>query len=90
MATSPVEQALARGLGVEVQRLRLEAKLSQEELAQAIGISKNHLQLLESGLSDRKKKSPANPRLSTLAALSRELGVELPELLRRVESGQAG
>lgn len=73
-----------------MQRLRLEAKLSQEELAQAIGISKNHLQLLESGLSDRKKKSPANPRLSTLAALSRELGVELPELLRRVESGQAG
>lgn len=90
MATSPVEQALARGLGVEVQRLRLEAKLSQEELAQAIGISKNHLQLLESGLSDRKKKSPANPRLSTLAALSRELGVELPELLRRVESGHPG
>lgn len=73
-----------------MQRLRLEAKLSQEELAQAIGISKNHLQLLESGLSDRKKKSPANPRLSTLAALSRELGVELPELLRRVESGHPG
>jgi transcriptional regulator with XRE-family HTH domain len=58
--------------------------LLQEQLAEAAGMSKNHVQLLESGLSDRKKQSPANPTFGTLVALSRALGVDLPELLRGV------
>lgn len=84
MAVSPVEKALAKGLGVRVQELRLAAKLSQEQLAEAAGMSKNHVQLLESGLSDRKKRSPANPRFATLVALSRALGVDLPDLVQGV------
>lgn len=47
-------------------------------------MSKNHVQLLESGLSDRKKRSPANPRFATLVALSRALGVDLPDLVQGV------
>ncbi|GAB09609.1 putative Xre family DNA binding protein [Gordonia araii NBRC 100433] len=86
MPASPVERALAKRLGVEVQRRRIESKLSQEQLANAVGISKNHLQLLESGLSDRKKGTPANPRLGTLIALGRELGVDVTDLLRAARS----
>ena len=36
--------------------MRTEKELSQETLAAEIGISTNHLQLLESGLSDRQKQ----------------------------------
>ena len=59
--------------------------LSQQKLAEQVGISTNHLQLLESGLSDRKKHTPANPRLSTLIALSTALGVPLPELISQIQ-----
>lgn len=44
-------------------------------------MSRNHYQLLERGLSNRKTKRPANPRLSTLVALSEVLGVSVPELI---------
>lgn len=67
--------------------MRTEKELSQETLAAEIGISTNHLQLLESGLSDRKKQSPANPRLSTLLALSEALEVSLPDLLKTAQGG---
>lgn len=59
----------------------MQRNLSQQSLAEQVGISTNHLQLLESGLSDRKKGTPANPRLSTLLALSQALEVPLAELL---------
>ncbi|WP_019969577.1 hypothetical protein [Mycobacterium sp. 141] len=42
---------------------------------------RNHYQLLERGLSNRKTKRPANPRLSMLVALSEVLGVSVPKLI---------
>lgn len=55
-------------------RSRREAKhLPQEQLAHAVGISRNQLQNIEAGWSDRAKGTPSNPRLSTLLALCREL-----------------
>lgn len=84
MPESPVEQLLSKQLGIHVARLRVDKGLSQEALAQQVGISTNHLQLLESGLSDRKKGTPANPRLSTLLALSQALEVALGDLLSPV------
>ena len=83
MSGSPVEQLLSQQLGIQIARRRVEKNLSQEALADLVGISTNHLQLLESGLSDRKKRTPANPRLSTLVALSDALDVSLPDLLRQ-------
>lgn len=81
VSKSPVEQLLSQRLGTRIARLRVAREFSQESLAQQVGISTNHLQLLESGLSDRKKGTPANPRLSTLVALSEALDVPLAELL---------
>lgn len=82
MAKTGVEQLLSQQLGTHIARLRVAKNLSQQALAEAVGISTNHLQLLESGLSDRAKQTPANPRLSTLIALSRALDISLPDLLR--------
>jgi hypothetical protein len=42
---------------------------------------------LESGLSNRKTRRPANPRLSTLVALSEVLGVSVPDLVGPVFGG---
>ncbi|BDH57365.1 hypothetical protein MTP03_23040 [Tsukamurella sp. PLM1] len=84
MPESEVEAALAQRLGVEIGRLRVDRGFSQEALAAEVGISTNHLQLLESGLSDRRKGTPANPRFTTLVALSRALEVDLSDLIRRI------
>jgi transcriptional regulator with XRE-family HTH domain len=73
----PLDRSVAVRLGTQIRDLREARQLSQEKLADAVGLTRNHLQLLESGLSDRAKNTPANPRLSTLMALSRELGAEL-------------
>lgn len=79
--SSPIESLLSRQLGVRIAQVRHQRGMSQEALAQRIGMSTNHIQLMESGLSDRKKQTPANPRLNTLIALSEALDVPLPELL---------
>jgi transcriptional regulator with XRE-family HTH domain len=73
-AASPQPRDVAVELGARLMQLRKERGLTQEALAHRAGISRNHLQLLEDGLSDRAKQSPANPRLSTLLALCHELG----------------
>ena len=55
--------------------------MTQEAVALSAGINRNHYQLLESGLSDRKKQTPANPRLSTLVALCEVYGTTVPDLI---------
>ncbi|MFT3714783.1 MAG: helix-turn-helix transcriptional regulator [Gordonia sp. (in: high G+C Gram-positive bacteria)] len=81
MSDSGAEELLAQQLGRHIAQLRVARGLSQEALAHRAKISNNHVQLLESGLSDRQKKSPANPRLGTLLSLSRALDVPLATLL---------
>jgi len=64
-------------LGRQFRARRESLGRAQDELANAVGISRVALQNLEAGLSDRAKRSPLNPRLSTLVALCRELGGRL-------------
>jgi len=72
---SPAVAAVAFGQQL---RARREAKqLGQEQLAHSVGISRNQLQNIEAGWSDRAKGTPSNPRLSTLLALCRELGARV-------------
>lgn len=78
---SVLEAELARRLGRRLEDRRKDLGLSQEKAAHLAGLSRNHYQLLESGLSDRAKNTPANPRLSTLLHLSRVLGCSVTELL---------
>ncbi|MFV8308801.1 helix-turn-helix domain-containing protein [Mycobacteroides chelonae] len=76
---------LAKRLGLLLMAARQERGLTQEQVVEEAGISRNHLQLLESGLSNR-SGAPANPRLSTLVALADVLGTDVPSLLSEVFS----
>ena len=79
-----IEQEHAKALGQRLVALRYARGLTQEEVAQAAGISRNHYQLLEHGFGQRGERKPANPRLSTLVALSEVLGTSVPELVDAV------
>jgi transcriptional regulator with XRE-family HTH domain len=80
-AEPELERRLADALAGRLRELRSAKGLSQEAVAHAAGIHRNHYQLLESGLSDRTKHSPANPRLSTLVALCEVYGTTVPDLV---------
>ncbi len=77
---TPLDRDIALAFAVRLRRRREEKELTQEKAAEAAGVSRNHYQLLESGLSDRAKKSPANPRLSTLLELARALDCTVGDL----------
>ena len=76
-----LERKLAQALAKRLRALRAPTGMSQEQVAQAAGIHRNHYQLLESALSDRRKRTPANPRLSTLVALCRVYQTTVPDLV---------
>ena len=76
-----LERRLADALAQRLRELRGPTGLSQEQVAHAAGLHRNHYQLLESGLSDRKKQTPANPRLSTLVALCEVYDTTVPDLV---------
>lgn len=76
----------AKSLGIELQRHRIAAGLSQEALAHRAGITRTHYQQLERGYW--KPDAPANPSLKLLARLTQALGVEIAVLLPPVTSLQ--
>lgn len=73
--------AYARALGLHFQRLRAAAGLSQEEVAHRAGMSRNYYQLLEQGLSNRERASPANPTVVMLLALADAFGVDVADVV---------
>ena len=81
---SPLDRGLAEALAQRLRELRGGAGLTQEQVANVAQVNRNHYQLLESALSDRAKKTPANPRLSTLVALAEVYGTTVPELVAEI------
>ena len=73
----------AREFGFTLRRLREEHELSQETLAYRSGVTKNQIQLLESGrASGRKGETRAsNPRMTTLSGIAQALGMSVSALL---------
>ena len=71
--------AYARQFGVELQRLRLEAGITQEGLAHQIGVTRNYYQQLERGSLPSGK--PTNPSLKVVTRLSAVLDVRMDQLL---------
>jgi transcriptional regulator with XRE-family HTH domain len=76
-----IDDAVAAALGRRIRLIRERADRPQDEVANEAGIERAHYQLLEYGLSDRKRKSPANPQLGTLLALARVLHVDPAQLI---------
>ena len=64
-------------LGEEIRKSRLEAKLTQEELAFRAGISRQYVSLLE---LDQK-----SPTIDLLIRLCKAMGVSAGEMVARVE-----
>lgn len=69
----------ARQLATNLQRLRLERGLTQEDVAYRSGLTRYTYQKYEKGES--KPGTPANPTIRTLLAMSQALDVELTEIL---------
>ncbi|MDU0366887.1 helix-turn-helix transcriptional regulator [Microbacterium sp. KSW4-17] len=75
-------EAHAQVFGETVRRLRREAKLTQEALAHTVGISKNHIQLIEAGRGASRADGPSsNPRMTTVYGLADALNVRPADLL---------
>lgn len=72
----------ARRFGAGLRSLRKDRGLSQEEVALEADISLQHLSLLERGLSDQTKQTPANPRLGVLLNLAEALEVDPAALIQ--------
>lgn len=81
------DEASAKRLGLTLRRLRNETGLSQESLAHLAGITKNQLQLIESGRSVGRQSGPgpSNPRLETLSGIASALNMKMSELLAAAE-----
>lgn len=73
----------ARELGLELQRTRIAAGLTQEALAHRAGLTRTHYQQIEKG--EWKAGQPSNPSIKVLAMLARELGVPVGDLTPRVD-----
>lgn len=72
-------EEFASQLGHELQRRRLEAELSQEELAHRAGVTRNYYQLLEKGRVA--SGAAANPSIKVVVRLAANLAVGIEDLL---------
>ena len=77
----PLDEDVARELGAFLKRAREASGATQEDVAHRAGISRNHLQVIEMGLSDRASKKPFNPHLSVLLNMCRALDVSMTDVI---------
>lgn len=68
----------SKAFGKVLRRLRRDRDLSQENLANAVGMERSYISKLEKG--------DFQPKLKTILALSDELGIRASELVDRVEN----
>jgi transcriptional regulator with XRE-family HTH domain len=64
-------------LGNELRKARIDAKLTQEQLAARAGLTREYISILEGG-----KKSPT---VTALAKICKVCGIRVWQLMRRVE-----
>jgi transcriptional regulator with XRE-family HTH domain len=69
-----VDAKILRGLGKNLNRLRMSAELTQEKLAEKADISLRYVQQLEAG--------QRNPSISTLVRLRKVMGCSFDDLFR--------
>lgn len=82
---TPEWELVAQAFGHRVRLLREERGLTQEELAQAAGISRNQLQNIENSRNNVRdaqgRQGRGNPRLDTVWSLAGALQVEVADLV---------
>ncbi|WP_349828914.1 hypothetical protein [Brevibacterium litoralis] len=81
---STVERVLALAISDVLKDRRGDTTFTQAEVAAAAGMAKNPYQNLESGLSNRSARSPANPGIQTLFRISQALHMPFKDLLVQI------
>ena len=71
-------EAYAREMGVLIQKARIEAGLTQEDLAHRAGLTRTHYQQIERGWW--KRDQPANPSVKVLVRLAQVLEIQVGSL----------
>lgn len=75
----------ARVFGAKVRQARLRKGLTQEQLAEAVGMSRTQIQNIEYNANNTRRRpghpQPANPKLDTVYDLARALNVEVSYLV---------
>jgi len=71
------QTGLEGSFGKTVREMRLSSGLSQEQLAEAAGLHRNYVGLIERGVN--------SPSLSAIVSLAAALGISAAELVRRAE-----
>ncbi|SJN36938.1 hypothetical protein FM104_09400 [Microbacterium esteraromaticum] len=79
LAVPPAWASYAQQIGVRLHATRIEAGISQEQLAARAGITRSTYAQLEKGLT--RPDVAANPTLFTLIALCQVLGVSLHDIV---------
>lgn len=74
---------MAQRVGERMLKLRTERGLTQESLAYLAGITKNQVQLIETGQSAGRKSTggPSNPKLGTLVGIAHVFEMSVAEFL---------
>lgn len=74
VAGAKLDKKQALRFGRDIAHRRQALNLTQEQLSALSGVTRNQIQNIEQGLSDRSKQTVSNPRSETLVELSRALG----------------
>ncbi|MDR0481870.1 MAG: helix-turn-helix transcriptional regulator [Cellulomonadaceae bacterium] len=72
---------VGRALGARLRDHRAELGLTQEQVAELAGISRNYYGSLEAGYADRVRREPANPTLTVLRGLAYALRCSIGALV---------
>ncbi|RUQ21139.1 XRE family transcriptional regulator [Kocuria sp. HSID16901] len=81
MTSDSLDRETAQRLGSLLQSYRADLGFSQEKVAIAAGISRQHYQQMEYGYSDRATRSPSNPKLRSLMRIVAILNIPREEVL---------
>ena len=72
-------------LGEYVRRYREEHKLSQRAFAEICGVSNGYISLIERGEIDKRTGKPSKPKIDSLMAIAKGMGLTLQELVDSVD-----
>ena len=82
MTSDSLDRQTAQRLGSLLQSHRADLGITQEKVALAAGISRQHYQQMENGYSDRATRNPSNPKLRSLMSVVAILEIPREEVLK--------
>ena len=82
MTSDSLDRQTAQRLGSLLQSHRADLGITQEKVALAADLSRQHYQQMEYGYSDRATRNPSNPKLRSLMSVVAILEIPREEVLK--------